>query len=106
MVTGSQEAEPQSFVEDVVEDVRVPRTNTFKMLRNIHRARNVFAQPSSAYLSRSRRKGGQKLMIVISANEQGTREFRLIGQGRHILLPLYQGRCHDLAAIHLCLFQW
>ena len=48
VVTGSQEAETQSFVEDFVEEVRVPRTNTFKMLRNIHRARNVFAQPSSA----------------------------------------------------------
>ena len=48
VVTGDQEAEPQSIVEDVVEEVRVPRTNTFKMLRNIHRARNVFVQPSSA----------------------------------------------------------
>ena len=50
VVTGSQEAEPQTLVEDVVEDeVRVPRTNTFKMLRNIHRARNVLAQPSSRW---------------------------------------------------------
>ena len=48
VVTGSQEDEPQSLVEDIVEEVRVPRTNTFKMLRSIHRARNVFAQPSSA----------------------------------------------------------
>jgi len=45
---GDQETEPQSIVEDAVEDVRVPRSNTFKMLRNIRRARNVFAQPSSA----------------------------------------------------------
>jgi hypothetical protein len=45
----SQEAESQETVEDVVEEVRVPRTNTFKMLQNMYRARNVFVQPSSTY---------------------------------------------------------
>ena len=50
VATESQEAESQSPVEDVVEEVRVPRTNTLKMLRNMCRARNVFAQPSSKYL--------------------------------------------------------
>ena len=49
VTTESQETEPQTPVEDVVEDVRVPRTNTFRMLRNMFRARNVLAQPSSAY---------------------------------------------------------
>ena len=44
-----QGTEPQSVAEDVVEDVRVLRTNTFKMLRNMFRARNLLAQPSSAY---------------------------------------------------------
>lgn len=48
VTTESQEAEPQDVVEDAVEEVRVPKMNTFKMLRNMYRARNVFAQPSSA----------------------------------------------------------
>ena len=48
--TGSQETESQNLVEDVAEGVRVPRANTFRMLRSMHRARNVFAQPSSTYL--------------------------------------------------------
>jgi len=50
VATESQEAESQISVEDVVEEIRVPRTNTYKMLRNMHRMRNVFMQPSSAYL--------------------------------------------------------
>jgi hypothetical protein len=45
----SQEIEPQGPIEDIVEEVRVPRTNTFNMLRNMYRARTVLAQPSSAY---------------------------------------------------------
>ena len=49
VTTESQEGEIQGPVEDVVEEVRVPRTNTFKMLRNMYRARNVAAQPSSVY---------------------------------------------------------
>ena len=49
VITEGQEAEPQTFVEDVVEDVPVPKTNTFRMLRNMFRARNALAQPSSAY---------------------------------------------------------
>lgn len=48
--TESQETESQNLVEDVVEGVRIPRTNTFKMLQNMHRTRNVFVQPSSTYL--------------------------------------------------------
>jgi len=44
-----QETESQSVVEDFVEEVRVPRTNTFKMLRNMFRTRNLLAQPSSTY---------------------------------------------------------
>lgn len=44
----SQEPDSQETAEDVVEEVRMPRTNTFKMLQNMHWARNVFAQPSSA----------------------------------------------------------
>lgn len=47
--TESQEAESQNPVEDIVEEVRVPRANTFTILRNMYRARNVFAQPSSMY---------------------------------------------------------
>lgn len=47
--TESQETESQNPVDDVVEGVRIPRTNTFKMLQSMHRARNVFAQPSSTY---------------------------------------------------------
>ena len=43
----SQEAESQTSAEDVVEEVRVPRTNTFKMLRNMYRSRNTLTQPSS-----------------------------------------------------------
>ena len=39
----------QSVIEDVVEEVRAPRTNTFKMLRNMYRARNSLAQPSSMH---------------------------------------------------------
>lgn len=49
VTTESQEAEPQDVVEDAVEEVRVHKMNTFKMLRNMYRARNVFAQPSSAH---------------------------------------------------------
>ena len=45
---GSQETESQVNVEDFVGEVRMPRTNTFKMLRNMYRARNVCLQPSSA----------------------------------------------------------
>lgn len=45
----SQETESQNLVEDVVEGVHIPRTNTFRMLQSMHRARNVFAQPSSTY---------------------------------------------------------
>ena len=47
--TEDQETESQGLVEDVVEEVRVPRTNTFKMLRNMYRMRNLLAQPSSTY---------------------------------------------------------
>ena len=46
--TESQETESQNLVEDVVEGMHIPRTNTFRMLRRMHRARNVYAQPSSA----------------------------------------------------------
>lgn len=49
VTTDNQEAESQETVEDFVEEVRVPRTNTFKMLQNMYRARNVFVQPSSTY---------------------------------------------------------
>jgi len=49
VTTENQEAESQSPVGGVVEEVRVPRTNTFKMLRNMYRTRNVLTQPSSAY---------------------------------------------------------
>lgn len=45
----SQEGESQETAEDVVEAVPVPRTNTFKMLQNMYRARNAFVQPSSVY---------------------------------------------------------
>ena len=48
-VEENQEPESSDTTEDVVEEARVPRTNTFKMLRNMHRMRNVLAQPSSAY---------------------------------------------------------
>jgi hypothetical protein len=48
-IAESREAESQEIVEDVVEEVRVPRTNTFKMIRNMYRARNAFVQPSSEY---------------------------------------------------------
>lgn len=47
--TESQEAESQNAAEGMAEGVRVPRTNTFKMLRNMYRTRNVLAQPSSTY---------------------------------------------------------
>jgi len=47
--TEDRETDSQSLVEDVVEEVRVRRANTFKMLRNMYRARNLLAQPSSVY---------------------------------------------------------
>jgi hypothetical protein len=47
VVAEGRETESQSPVEDIVEEVRAPRTNTFKMLRNLYRARNLLAQPSS-----------------------------------------------------------
>ena len=106
MATETREAETESPIEDAVEDVRVPRTNTFKMLRNIYRARNVFAQPSSAYPDSSGGTSGQKLTVAISTNKQDTGELRLIREGGHILLSLGQGWCLYLAAIHLCLLQW
>ena len=65
----SQEAESQEVVEDIVEEVRMPRTNTFKMLQNMHRARNVFVQPSSMYSIFFWWSGGQKVTVVISTNE-------------------------------------
>ena len=49
VTTESQEAEPQSSVEDVVEDVHVPRTNTFRMLWGMYQVRNMVAQLSSTY---------------------------------------------------------
>ena len=49
VATEDRETDSQSLVEDVVEEVRVRRTNTLKMLRNMYRARNLLAQPSSAY---------------------------------------------------------
>jgi hypothetical protein len=49
VIEESPEAESQEIVEDVAEEVRVPRTSTFKMLRNMFRARNAFVQPSSEY---------------------------------------------------------
>jgi len=58
VTTENQEAESQSPVEDFVEEIRVPRTNTFKMLRNMYRARNVLTQPSSTYLVSGRVVGG------------------------------------------------
>src|SRR5579872_4759253 len=45
----NQEAESQATIEDVVEEVRMPRMNTFKMLRNMYRTRNAILQPSSMY---------------------------------------------------------
>ena len=48
--TEDRETDSQSLVEDAVVEVRVRRANTFKMLRNMYRARNLLAQPSSAYL--------------------------------------------------------
>lgn len=48
VTTESQESQSQSPVEDIVEEIRMPRTNTFNMLRNMHRVRNPLLQPSSA----------------------------------------------------------
>lgn len=61
----SQEVESQENVEDFVEEVRVPRTNTFKMLQNMFRARNALVQPSStsSYFWWS---GGKKVTTVIA----------------------------------------
>lgn len=98
----NQEAESQGAVEDAVGEVRMPRTNTFKILQNIHRARNVFAQPSSVY---SVSFEGVKVTTVISTDEQGVGELCLIRESGRILLPLCQGRCLDLATVHLCLLQ-
>ncbi|KAF9652109.1 WD40 repeat-like protein [Thelephora ganbajun] len=46
VTTENREAESQSPVEGVVEEVRVPRTNVFNMLRNMYRVRNALVQPS------------------------------------------------------------
>lgn len=101
----SQEAESQETAEDVVEEVRVPRTNTFKMLQNMYRARNAFVQPSSMY-SVFWWSDGQKMTTAISTNEQGVGDLCLISESGRILLPLNQGRYLDLTAIYLCLLQW
>ena len=58
VTTESQKAELQAPVEDIVEEVRMPRTNTFKMLRNMHRTRNALAQPSSMHPVSDRVAGG------------------------------------------------
>lgn len=106
VTTESQETELQGPIEDVVEEeeVRTPRTNTFKMLRNMYRARNVLAQPSSACTPGIWRGSRQELMTATSTNEQDIGELCLIRESGHILLSLCQGRCFYLATIHLRLF--
>jgi hypothetical protein len=70
----------------------------------MYRARNVLAQPSSAYPVLVEYQW-QKLTAAISTDEWDIGELRLVREGGGISLSLCQGRRLHLATVHLCLLQ-